>query len=238
MNIEARTAPEVQWSYSKLKNFENCPKKYYEVDVSKNFKEQTQELAEGDATHKALAIHAKSGAPLEGIYAPYNHWLHGTNARDYGPTRDGMLTLPGEILVEQKFAITRDFRPTPFFSKAVWMRGIGDILRIDGPVAHYRDYKTGKLRHDATQLVLAAQMVFSHYPSVRRVLCQFVWLQDDTVTSETLSRDGVVEAWGPILDRYHALNHAHVTSSFPPKPGKLCARYCPVNSCPHHGKHP
>lgn len=227
---------EIPASYSKVKNFETCPKKYWEVDVQKNFKDQSPQLAEGDEVHRVMAVHAKSGAPLEGVYAPYDHWLHGRNERDYGPTRDGILTLPGTILIEQKFAITRDFQPAPFFGKNVWWRGIGDIIRIDDTVAHYRDYKTGKMKHDATQLMIVAQMIFSHYPNVRRILAQFVWMQEDVVTSEFYSREDMLAQWPALIDRYNALNHAHVTCTFPPTPNRLCAQYCPVLSCPYHGK--
>jgi len=44
------------WSYSKLKNFEVCPKRHYNVDVIKSFKEEEGEaLVWGNMVHKALA---------------------------------------------------------------------------------------------------------------------------------------------------------------------------------------
>jgi spore coat polysaccharide biosynthesis protein SpsF (cytidylyltransferase family) len=41
------------WSYSKLKNYEVCPKRHWHVDVKKDFKEaESEALKQGNLVHK------------------------------------------------------------------------------------------------------------------------------------------------------------------------------------------
>ena len=44
------------WSYSRLKNFESCPKRHWHLDIQKDIKEEEGEaLLWGNVVHKALA---------------------------------------------------------------------------------------------------------------------------------------------------------------------------------------
>lgn len=224
---------EFAWSFSKLKNYETCPKRYYEIDVAKNVKEAPSDaLTYGDLVHKSFAAALKDSTPLPDGPDPdqdltgFQKWI------------DLVRAGPGRLLVEQKYAIKKDFTKTQWFSNDVWYRGIGDVVRIDGPVALVLDWKTGKIKVDSVQLMLMAQCIFSHYPEVQRVRSEFVWLQDDCTTPEVFTRQDVADAWVGLLDRVASLAKAHTSLSFPPKPSYLCARWCPVVSCPHHGKKP
>ena len=45
---------EYTWSYSSLKQYQNCPKQYYEVTVAKNFfQPPSKEMIYGNEVHKA-----------------------------------------------------------------------------------------------------------------------------------------------------------------------------------------
>lgn len=230
MKVAGIAAPpkEWAWSYSKLKNYDVCPKRHYEVDVLKNYSDNDgagqAKLAEGNDAHDCLAKACRDALPLPERFKHYQIWV------------DRVRAGPGQLLVEQKYAITRDFRPTTYFARDVWYRGIGDVVRIDGPVALVLDWKTGKILEDSVQLMLMAQCLFSHYPQLKRVRSEFVWLKDECTSPEVFDRQEVANAWIDLLPRVATLEQASKTMTFPPKPGGLCKKYCPVVSCPFHGK--
>lgn len=231
MKIEGIGAPakagkEWNWSYSKFKNFEVCPKRMYEIDIAKNYIEPQDPngpLAWGNRVHAALAK-ALTGTPLPEEMKVYQPWV------------DRVLRGSGKLLVEQKFAITRRLQRTEYFANDVWYRGIGDVVRIDGDLGLVLDWKTGKILEDSVQLMLMAQCLFSHYPTLKYVRSEFVWLKDECTTPELLSRQEVADQWAELLPRVAALESAHINQSYPPKPNNFCKNYCAVTACPFHGK--
>lgn len=232
MKLDTHTAPdrpstqkEWSWSYSKLKNFEVCPKRMYEVDITKAYADTGGEaLTWGNAVHDALAKALRDNVPLPAEMAAYQYWV------------DRVKRGTGQLFVEQKYAITRQFQKTTYFAKDVWYRGIGDVVRINKTVALVLDWKTGKILEDSVQLMLMAQCLFSHFPEIKHVRSSFVWLKEDCETPELLSRQEVADQWVGLLDRVNGLEQAHKQMNFPPKPGYLCQSYCPVTACAFHGK--
>ena len=207
------------WSFSKLKNYENCPFKYLKVDVQKQFKEDTANLDWGNKVHDAMRLSLTTGAPLPPEMDIWQHWA------------DGIRALPGELLVEQKFAITREFVPCEYFAPKVWFRSIVDALKIRAPFAGAFDWKTGKINHDSVQLMLSTACIFAFHPEVEKVRTSFIWLQDNEVTTDDYTREDIKNAWPAILERVHELEASHEKMLFPPKPGGLCKNYCPVQTC-------
>ena len=214
------------WSYSKLKNYETCPKRYWHVDVKRDVKEEEGEaLRYGNTVHTVLAQYLERGTILPPVHEP-----------TLKPWADKIKAGTGELLVEQKYAITKDFGPCEWFAPNAWYRGIGDVVKVQGPVAAIVDWKTGKILEDSVQLALMAQCVFSHFPDVQKVKTLFVWLKEDAQTVQTFAREDMPGIWARILPRVQALEQAHKETSFPPTPNGLCKRYCPVTQCPHHGE--
>ena len=114
--------------------------------------------------------------------------------------------------------------------------GEADVLIVNPPVALAIDYKTGKVLEDSQQLALMAACVFAHYPAVQAIRTEFWWLKEDATSRDDFRRSDMPEMWRGIWPRIVALKQAHDTMTFPPKSGGLCKRYCPVVSCPYHGK--
>lgn len=214
------------WSYSKYKNFDVCPKRHYEVDIAKNFVESSEQLTWGNEVHGAISKACTGAQALPDSMKDYQPWVQ----------RYAAPGIAGELQVEKKYAITRDFQPTAWFGNSVWFRGVCDLLRIDGPVARAVDWKTGKLLHDSRQLMLMAQCIFVFNPHVKRIHTEFVWLKDDCTTTEVFNRDTIVREWPPVLEQVRQMEEAAKTMTYPPKPNRLCGRYCPVVSCVFHGK--
>lgn len=235
-------AKEWSWSYSKLKNYETCPKRHYEIDVAKNFKEEKVPggpLDWGDKVHLAMATALRGEVPLapdgSGIAVGGPGYLP-PEMESYQKWVDKMRKGPGALLIEQKYAITKDFKATQFFANNVWYRGIGDAVRVAGDVGLIADWKTGNKKEDSVQLVLMAQCLFSFYPLLKVVRSEFIWLAEDDHTSEIVTRNSLAMSWVGILDRVATLEEAHKAQVFPPKPSGLCKKYCVVKSCPFWGK--
>lgn len=219
------------WSYSRLKNFEACPKKHWHVDIAKDAKEdESEQLVWGNAVHAALAKRIASAEPLSKPMAKYEDWCK----KIVGP----VWPLPSEVtlLVEQKLAITKQFGKCGYFDDDVWYRAVGDVIKLVGPVALALDWKTGKIVEDSQQLALLAACVFAHYPQVQRVRSQFIWLKEDAETREDFTRESMVQMWKNLWPRIASLENAHNSLTYPPKPGGLCKRWCPVKQCPHWGE--
>jgi hypothetical protein len=225
------------WSYSKLKNYEACPKKSYHIDHKKDVKETEGEaLAWGNSVHNAFHERIAKGAPWPTGMERYEPWalkmLKGTPHPSIN------------LLVEQQLAINADFGPTSWFPSDAekkgtgdpWYRGIGDVIKIVGPVALIVDWKTGKILEDSQQLALMAACVFAHHPEVQKVRAMFAWLKEDAETKQDFHRNDMPAMWKHIWPRIESLKNAVDNTIFPAKPGGLCKRWCPVTVCPHHGE--
>ncbi len=224
-----KAAKSWRWSYSKLKNFEACPKKHWHTDLAKDLEEEedNEAMAAGNLLHKAF--HMRLGPkriPFSKEYAKHEPWalkvLNGLTSTD-------------KLLVEQKLAIREDYGPTGFFDNDAWYSGIADVLKIRGPVCWSGDWKTGKVLDDSVQLALTAQAIFSHHPEVQFIRSEYVWLKEDATTTLDMKRSDLPGLWAGVLPRVALMKRAHDTGEYPPQPGGLCRRYCGVKQCVHHG---
>ena len=214
------------WSFSKIKNFETCPKQFYHVTVLNEFPfKDTEATLYGKSFHTACEEFIRDGTPLP----PQFSFMQ--------DTMDRLAAMPGEKHCELKMGLTADLEACGFFDKGVWFRGIVDLLIIDGDTARVVDYKTGKSAKyvDKGQLQLMALSVFKHFPQVKKVkgallftIANEIVKQDYSVTDE-----GVL--WAPWLQKYAALEKAHETGVWNPRPSGLCRKYCPVVACAHNG---
>lgn len=215
------------WSYSRLKNFETCPKRHYHYDIAKDIREpETSQISEGNAVHKALELRVRTKQKLP------------LGMTQYEPIIVKLTSLPGEIYAEQKLAITKDFQPVGFFGKGVWFRTVLDFCVVNGKTAAVIDYKTGKPSEDTTQLQLLSATIMHHQPDVERVKARLLFLNHDHVEQADYTRADLTGIWGSILPRVRQVQQAAVDQEYPPKPGGLCRRYCAVQSCPYHGRGP
>jgi len=217
------------WSYSRLKAYEDCPRRYHETQVKKDAwpEPRSEQLDWGDAVHKALATALKTGTPLPTKFQLYQPWI------------DKVIRTPGELLVEDdcRWAITREFKPTPWFAKNVWLRCIADAVKLDYPAALVVDWKAGKSANgDPIQLTLTSLMMFMQFPKLQCVRSDFVWLQEDHQTTQVLYRNECADQWALLLPRVQRLQEAVMKDNFPPMFGRFCKNWCPVKSCEYNGK--
>lgn len=231
------------WSYSRLKNFENCALKAHECDDLKHFQDGGEEMLWGNQVHGALAG-AVSGKDHIAIarkgMEPYKKWA--------GGVRLLAKQLDGDLQVEQKYAITRGLVACPYFDKdknnpLAWYRGIADVAilypRVGPTRALALDYKTGKVFHDGVQLFLMAACIFATYPTIEEIDTRFIWLKypDAAPSEDNFKRSQLRDMWAPVLDRVARMEDAYIKNYFPPTPSGLCRKHCPVTTCEFNGQY-
>lgn len=210
----------IQWSFSGLKDFIGCPKRYQEVKVLKNFEQKFNEAAHyGNKVHEALEKYVKDGTELPLNYQQFKAWA------------DALIQLPGQKLTEHRMALTVDRQPCTWAAKDMWVRGIADLLIIDGDHARVIDYKTGSERYpEPKQLKLMALLVFSHYPEVKKVSGALMFIMKNVIIDEEYTRNMIDELWTAFTPDLERLSQAYENNVWPANPSALC-RFCPVNTC-------
>jgi len=216
------------WSFSRLKNFEVCPKRHYEVDLVRSVKEPGGAALDwGNVVHDALAARCgKDRVVLPDELKMYEPWA----VKVLGNTP------PENVFVEQGLAMTANFTSTGNFDNDVWLRVKCDLYKIAGDVALAVDWKTGKILEDSVQLALTAACIFAKHPEIKAVRSTYVWLKEDAESSETFFREDMPTVWRSIWHRIEAMETAFKRTNYPPTPSGICARFCAVLSCPHNGK--
>ena len=216
------------WSFSRLKNFEQCPKKFYHTSIRKDVIEsQNDTMLYGNRVHKVLELRVKNGKRLP---MDMTH-LESIAAKFADPK-----VKPDEILTEQQLAIDENYQPCDWFSKDTWTRAIIDYLAIRGDSAVLVDYKTGKMYDDFTQLKMAAALLFLFRPEINTIKVVYWWTKEKSITSDYFCREDMPELWSELLPRVERYNKAFDADEFPAKQNYLCKRYCPVKQCKWHGE--
>jgi hypothetical protein len=216
------------WSYSRLKNYEVCPKRYYETDVAKNYPQDdgSEVLAWGNAVHKAMAERCgPNKTPLPKGMEKFEPWAL------------KVLGTEGDIFVEQDLAIDEDFFNCGWFDSNTWFRCKVDLARIVGDIGLIVDWKTGKILEDPVQLALTAAVAFAKFPDLRAIRASYVWLKEDAESSENFLREDMPRMWRGMWDRIERLTQAHERMDFPPVQSGMCKSWCKVTKCPFNGKH-
>jgi len=214
-------------SYSSVKDYEGCARRYHEVRILKKFKSQdTQATLYGTAVHSAFEHYIKDGTALPASFAHYAPFVEPLAAHD------------GDIRCEERMAIRVDFSPCGFFDKDVWFRGIPDYLAISksGNTARVADYKTGKSSRyaDTAQLELMAAMVMLHHPTVEKVKGALLFVVVGDIIQSEYTRAQLPEILSKWAGRAGAIEKAVEVGVWNPRPSALC-KFCPLSeeACEH-----
>jgi CRISPR/Cas system-associated exonuclease Cas4 (RecB family) len=213
----------VKWSFSSLKDYINCPRQYQEIKVLKRFhKAPTQQTLYGQEVHRALEDYVKDGTPLA------------KNYQKYKPQLDPLRDMPGDKYPEHRMALTIDKEPCKFGSPDYWVRGIADLVVVDGDTGFIVDYKTGKSTYpDLKQLQLMALMAFAHFPQLERIKGGLLFVAyEDFFTSE-YTRDKIDEYWESFNEPLTRLQFSLDNDTWQENPTGLCG-WCPVSICQHY----
>lgn len=210
----------IQWSFSSLKDFINCPKQYYHTKVAKDFeKKATQQMLYGTEVHKALENYVRDGTPLAKNYERFKSQL------------DALVAVAGLRYCEHQMALTLAKEPCAFDAEDRWVRGIVDLLIVDGDTAFIVDYKTGSNRYpDLKQLKLMALMTYVHFPEVQTIKAGLLFVMHNTFITEEYNRKDADKLWQHFMPDLQRLEVAYENDVWFPKAGPLCG-WCPVSNC-------
>ena len=226
MQTVKKTGNALPWSYSSLSAYETCPKRFYLTRISKQVSEpQTVATMHGNEVHKALEMYVGGKLALPEKY------------EEYKAVADKLRATKGNKLLEYKFGLTQDLKPTTFFAKDVWCRGVLDVCIVKDETAIVLDYKTGSRKLDGDQLRLFAGAAMSLWPHVDSVKTGYIWLKSAQIDTEVFSPAQKTEIFQDFAARVHRMELSQKNDSWPAKPSGLCRSWCPVGRdlCDHCG---
>lgn len=212
------------WSYSRLKDFIGCPRRYYEISVVQNFLQPyTPALKYGNQVHTALENYVKDNKPLPANYVRYKGYA------------DAIIEMDGEKFTEYKMGLLPDRTACDYNDNRRWVRGIADIIVLNNDIAHIVDYKTGSAKYpDTMQLKLMALMIFAHFPEITKIKAALFFIAHYVIVDESYNRNEIDGLWGHFEPHLARWEMAHEKNEWVPNPTALC-KYCAVRTCEFNG---
>ena len=212
------------WSYSSLKTFQQCPKKYYHLKVVKDVKDEGSEATiYGKELHKAAEDYIKDGTPIPPQFAFIQD------------TVDALKNIPGEKHTEIELGVSNKggrLNPCGFNDKNAWYRGIADLLIINGDEGYLVDYKSSKNAKyaDLKQLDLLAAAVFTHFPEVKSLKSALIFIVSNEFVKKEHSSMHKLAYFEHVRFDLERLETAIKTGVWNAVAGPLCG-WCPVKTC-------
>ena len=211
---------QIAHSFSAIKMYENCPKRYYHQRVTKEVQDTGGEASRyGERIHEFLEQRLVNDTALPPEAEKYEVLCQTIENMARG----------GELHAERQLTLTENLTPTSWFANDAWFRSILDVLIIKEDTAIVIDWKTGKRRPDFTQLEMFALQVWKHFPEIVRIKTTFVWLKEMKMDTEEYSREQSDELWQNLLGRINRIYESVEHENWPAKPSGLC-RFCPAQS--------
>lgn len=217
------------WSFSGIKSFDQCPKKFYHLKVIKDYKEpQTEATLYGTEFHTAAEEYIRDGKELPKYFEFAK------------PVLDSLNKMDGEKYCEYEMGLTENLEPCGFKDENVWWRGIVDLAIINHETGEARiiDYKTGKSARyaDTGQLELMALATFKHFPQVTKVRAGLIFVVCNEFIKASYTIEDAPKLWEKWLTEYNKLKSAYENDVWNPRPSGLCRKHCVVLDCAHNGR--
>jgi CRISPR/Cas system-associated exonuclease Cas4 (RecB family) len=216
----------IVWSFSSLKTFQQCPKKYYHTKIARDVVEpDTQATLYGKTAHTVAEEYIRDGVPIPEQFAYMQ------------ATLDVLKEIPGDKLCEVKLGLTKNLESCDFDAPNVWWHGIADLVVINREtgVAHSVDYKTSKSARyaDVKQLDLVACGLFAKFPEIKKVRSALLFV----VSKEFVKAEHHVEMVQKYIES-PARDVARIEAALEngvwnPTQGPLC-KFCSVKECEYN----
>lgn len=217
------------WSYSGIKTYDTCPRKYQAEKVTKEvpFKDTTATLY-GKEIHTVCEEYIRDDKEI-----PEKHsYLR--------PYLERLKAIPGEKHCEIKVGVKKEdgrLVACDYGDSSVWFRGICDLAILNGSKGYIVDYKTSKNARyaDMRQLYLMAAALFLKFPELEKIKLMLLFV----VSKETVREEVTVERGLDIFANLHGIleqrEASYQNDIWNPKPNGLCKNWCSVQ-CPHNGQ--
>jgi hypothetical protein len=215
------------WSYSSLKTFQQCPKKYYHLKVAKDVKDDGSEATVyGKELHKVAEDYIKDGTPIPERFAFIQK------------TVDALKNIPGEKHTEIELGVSNKngkLNPCGFYDKEAWYRGIADLLIVNGDEGYLVDYKSSKNAKyaDLKQLDLLAGAVFAHFPELKTLKSALIFVVSNEFVNKEHNSQHKLAYFEHVRFDLERLEKAMETGVWNAVSGPLCG-WCPVKTCQNY----
>lgn len=215
-------------SYSGIKTYEGCPRKYNETKILKLWpREESAATIYGTELHAVCENYIKDGTPLPDSFT----FLQ--------PILDTLKAMPGRKLCEFEMGVKETLQPCDFNDPDYWARGIADLVIVDDDnfTARVFDYKSGGDKYpDTDQLMLMSLMIFAHFPHIKSVTGGLLFVLKGTTQKYKVTRDQESELWWRWRERVAKLDASIYHNQWPMRPSGLCRKWCECLGCPHNGR--
>ena len=218
------------WSYSSLKLFEQCPRRYQAERVTKEVGyTETEATIYGTELHKAAEEYIRDGKEIDPRFAfikPYLDKLNAIEGVKFCELKVGIKRVDGRLVA------------CDFFDPEVWFRGVADLVIIDGDRAWIVDYKSSKSAKyaDTRQLALMAAALFLKYPIVKKIKTSLLFVVSKEFIKEDFQKEYGLSVFSELNGLLTARDAAYEADVWNPRPNGLCRKWCPVKSCAHCGE--
>lgn len=216
----------IVWSFSSLKTFQQCPKKYYHTKIAKDVVEKdTTATIYGKEFHTAAEEYIRDGKPLPAKF-------------DYAKASlDHLNEIPGTKYCEVKLGLTNGLEPCEFDAENVWWHGIADLVVINEEkgIAHSVDYKTSKSARyaDIKQLDLVAAGLFAKFPAVKKVKSALMFVVSKEFVHAEHHAEKLKDYVAKPAQDVARIEAALENGVWNPVEGPLC-RFCAVRQCEYN----
>lgn len=156
-----------QWSFSRWRDYERCPLQAKLRHLAKLPQSSSPVLERGNKVHHQAAKYLVDGGRVPKSLS--------SMAKHYRELRKK------KLMVEQKWAFDKKWKPVGFFDSDAWVRIVCDVVAYDDPeetTILIVDHKTSKVNQDfETQLELYVVGAFAKFPKVKFVRVE-LWYVD------------------------------------------------------------
>lgn len=231
---------ELAMSWSKISDFDTCPRKYHASYIAKlePFDDTNPALIWGRKVHKNLEDYVLKGLPLS------------RDTEQFKPIADALLgaaerakqrgALTAGVVGEQQWAINARGEAVDYFSKEVFMRGQADLCYGVNDTLVFADYKTGKANYPKPDQLELLALLAKGRPSYQK-FTQYRGALLFVEAGRIVKRDGQLDEHGhadlmrKYLSKSIEIVEMYESGDWRMKESPLC-RFCPDTACPFNRK--
>lgn len=216
----------IAWSYSRLKQFRDCPKAFYHKNIARKGHPDHVAYVETSAKNAGLEVDAALTARVlakQPLPEEYKHLEEMCQVID---------ATPGSKIGQARYCLDQSYQQVGYNDwQRGWVRVIYDVGVINGEHAWLGDWKNGKVWVDEGQLALFAATGFILFPEVQKIDTSYIWLSHGFTSDKTYLRKDMSDIWMQFLPDVERLQLAADTNNWPAAPlrGKSTCAYCDVN---------
>ena len=208
-------------SFSSINNYLNCPKKFYEVNVTYAWRDASFATAKGEDIHGKIEKYITGQSEKLDVAVDDRLKKLMPQYRQMYETQD----LPAstyKVCVEKQYAVDENFSPCEWKSPKAILRGKVDFSILHPLSLTVIDWKSGKKRSNSLQAHIYGLLV-KPTVSVPDITCSFDYLDKGLGDSYQITDKGL-SITKKIVEKVLE------AKDFPERRNPLCP-WCPVKSC-------